>query len=930
MRKKNPLGKRVTVPFKMLIFILTLYLLQGADTSLVKLNGNGYEDVVIAIDPDVPEDEKLIQQITDVISEASTYLYGATEKRFYFKAISILIPKTWKPKSDYERPKLETYKNADIIIEVPNPPGNDIPRTDQFGQCGERGKRIHLTPGIILGEMLNAFGPQGKVLVHEWAHFRWGVFEEYNEDEPFYLSNGKNLPVRCSDAITGTNKVYTCSGGSCPIRNCETDPETGKLDKNCMFIPDKIQTEKASIMFLQGIDSVVEFCTEKNHNRIAPNAQNKMCNQKSTWEVIQDSEDYKNSTPMMAAKPPKPSFSLKQIGERILVLVLDKSRSMAGGNRLNRLNQASQLFLLQIIEKGSWTGMVTFDSSATIQSDLIQIETDAQRNVLISRLPTFASGGTYICSGLRTAFMVIKKKFLTDGSEIILLTDGEDNTINTCFEEVEQSGAIIHTIALGPSAEKSLEKLSEMTGGMKTTATDNIQNNGLIDAFSALSSGNGAITQKSIQLESKGVSLTKEDWMNGTVIFDSTVGNDTLFLVTWTAQQPEMFVRDPSGNIYINFSVEASSKMAYLRIPNTAEVGIWTYSLKSSAQTLTLTVTSRAANPIVPPITVDSKMNKDNSSFPSPMIVYAEVRQGSLPIIGANVIALIESADGTTETLELLDNGAGADSFKNDGVYSRYFTAYKTDGRYSLKVRALGGTNTQRPRSQVNGALYIPGWVENGEIKMNPPKPEISEDKNQEDMQSFSRTASGGSFIVSNIPNPMPDVFPPNQIIDLEAYVEEDRINLTWTAPGDDYDTGRAKEYIIKMSKNILTLRENFDAALQVNTTDLIPNDANSKEVFMFKPKGFIIENGTTIFLAIKAVDKANLTSPISNIAQASLFIPSPEDSFRPAVIVVLSVVGTLAAVVIISSVIVYFLNKKKCHKTKDGIIISVQNKRRL
>lgn len=59
---------------------------------------------------------------------------------------------------------------------------------------------------------------------------------------------------------------------------------------------------------------------------------------------------------------------------------------------------------------------------------------------------------------------VIKKKYPTDGSEIVLLTDGEDNTISACFAEVKQSGAIIHTVALGPSAAKELEELSQMTG----------------------------------------------------------------------------------------------------------------------------------------------------------------------------------------------------------------------------------------------------------------------------------------------------------------------------------------------------------------------------------------------------------------------------------------------------------------------------------
>lgn len=108
--------------------------------------------------------------------------------------------------------------------------------------------------------------------------------------------------------------------------------------------------------------------------------------------------------------------------------------------------------------------MVTFDSAAYVRSELIQIKSGTERDTLTTRLPTAASGGTSICTGLRSAFTVIKKKYSTDGSEIVLLTDGEDNTISACFNEVKQSGAIIHTVALGPSAAQELEELSKMTG----------------------------------------------------------------------------------------------------------------------------------------------------------------------------------------------------------------------------------------------------------------------------------------------------------------------------------------------------------------------------------------------------------------------------------------------------------------------------------
>lgn len=52
-------------------------------------------------------------------------------------------------------------------------------------------------------------------------------------------------------------------------------------------------------------------------------------------------------------------------------------------------------------------------------------------------------------------------------------------------------------------------------------------------------------------------------------------------------------------------------------------------------------------------------MSKDQGKFPSPMAVYAKIHQGSSPILRATVTAIIESVNGKTVNLELLDNGAG-------------------------------------------------------------------------------------------------------------------------------------------------------------------------------------------------------------------------------------------------------------------------------
>ncbi|XP_031231591.1 calcium-activated chloride channel regulator 4A-like [Mastomys coucha] len=904
--------------------LLLLYLLQGSDTSLVRLNENGYEDIIIAIDPAVPEDATIIESIKEMVTKASTHLFEATEKRFFFKNVSILIPESWKDSVEYRRPKQESYKHADIKVAPPTLEGRDEPYTRQFTQCEEKAEYIHFTPDFVLGKKQSEYGDSGKLLVHEWAHLRWGVFDEYNEDHPFYSASSKKIEAtRCSTGITGMNRVHTCQGSTCITRRCRTNSTTKLYEKDCQFFPDKVQSEKASIMFMQSIDSVTQFCKKENHNREAPTLHNEKCNYRSTWEVISNSEDFHNSIPM-EMPPSPPFFSLLRIRERIVCLVLDVSGSMATNDRLNRVNQAVKYFLKQIIENRSWVGMVHFSHQATIKSKLIQINSDIERDKLLQTLPTSANGGTSICAGIKAAFQVFKSGGnQTDGTEIFLLSDGEDSTAKLCIDEVKDSGAVVHFIALGPSAEFAVTNMSILTGGMHISVSDKAQNNGLIDAFGTLASENAAVTHKSLQLESKGAILNDSLWLNDTVVIDSTVGKDTFFLVTWNKQAPDIYLRDPKGTEITNFTMNMDSKMAYLSIPGTAQVGIWTYNLeaKVTSEILTITVTSRAASSSVPPITVNAKVNTDTNIFPSPTIVYAEVLQGYTPIIGARVTATIESNTGKTEELVLLDNGAGADAFKDDGVYSRYFTAYSDNGRYSLKVRADGGTNSARRslRHPSSRSAYIPGWVVDGEIQGNPPRPETTEATHPV-LENFSRTVSGGAFVMSNVPNsPLPDVYPPNRITDLQATLDGEEISLTWTAPGDDYDVGKVQQYIIRTSENITDLKDNFNNSLRVDTTNLIPNEANSKETFAFKIENISEENATYIFIAIESIDKSNLSSGLSNIAQVALFTPQaepiPDERPRSGVsisTIVLSVVGSVVLVCIIVSTTICILKKKQ------------------
>ncbi|XP_058295604.1 calcium-activated chloride channel regulator 2 isoform X2 [Hylobates moloch] len=878
--------RSITGPICDLKFVTLLVVLSSELPFLgagVQLQDNGYNGLLIAINPQVPENQNLISNIKEMITEASFYLFNATKRRVFFRNIKILIPATWKA-NNYSKIKQESYEKANVIVTDWYGAHGDDPYTLQHRGCGKEGKYIHFTPNFLLNDNLTAgYGSRGRVFVHEWAHLRWGVFDEYNNDKPFYINGQNQIKVtRCSSDITG---IFVCEKGPCPQENCIIS----KLFKEgCTFIYNSTQNATASIMFMQSLSSVVEFCNASTHNQEAPNLQNQMCSLRSAWDVITDSSDFHHSFPMNGTElPPPPTFSLVQAGDKVVCLVLDVSSKMAEADRLLQLQQAAEFYLMQIVEIHTFVGIASFDSKGEIRAQLHQINSNDDRKLLVSYLPTTVSAKTEvsICSGLKKGFEVVEKlNGKAYGSVMILVASGDDKLLGNCLPTVFSSGSTIHCIALGSTAAPNLEELSRLTGGLKFFVPDISNSNSMIDAFSRISSGTGDIFQQRIQLESTGENVKPQHQLKNTVTVDNTVGNDTMFLVTWqTSGPPEIMLFDPDGRKYYtnNFITNLTFRTASLWIPGTAKPGHWTYTLNNthhSLQALKVTVTSRASNSAVPPATVEAFVERDSLHFPHPVTIYANVKQGFYPILNATVTAIIEPETGDPVRLRLLDDGAG-------------------------------------------------------NIQMNAPRKSVG--RNEEEQKwGFSRVSSGGSFSVLGVPaGPHPDVFPPCKIIDLEAVKVEEELTLSWTAPGEDFDQGQATSYEIRMSKSLQKIQDDFNNAILVNTSKRNPQQAGIREIFTFSPQ--ISTNGPEhqpngetpeshrIYVAIRAMDRNSLKSAISNIAQASLFIPPNSDPVpaRDYLILkgVLTAMGLIGIICLIIVVTHHTLKRKKRADKKEN-----------
>jgi hypothetical protein len=119
------------------------------------------------------------------------------------------------------------------------------------------------------------------------------------------------------------------------------------------------------------------------------------------------------------------------------------------------------------------------------------------------------------------------------------------------------------------------------------------------------------------------------------------------------------------------------------------------------------------------------------------------------------------------------------------------------------------------------------------------------------------------------------DVTAPAAIADLAAtLVAPDHADLAWSASGDDGSSGQATSYEIRMSSQPITA-QNFDGATLIPNS-LTPRPAGQSEQFMLVG----LTPGSTLYVAIKAVDEASNRSAISNV----LTITTPTtDTIPPA-----------------------------------------------
>ncbi|XP_077544752.1 calcium-activated chloride channel regulator 1-like [Haemaphysalis longicornis] len=904
----------------------------GAASSLqIDTTDGGYKDIKVSIKKGIPYDESVVDNIKALFRSSSEFLHQATNGRVYFKEVTIELPNTWPKRASARALSQSSFEKSDVRVDEPTGPHGDMPFTLQQKPCGQPGDFIQLTPGFLAltqnATARKTLNP-AYVFVHEWAHFRYGVFDEYGRlgDKKYPLTYCHNRMVRlnaCSDRIGFVAR--TPKGEIC------------KMDKKCRFMEDCVVSIRqptgtpveSSVMFMPYIANVSQFCDQnsgpRRHNPLAPNKQNALCQERSTWEVISGNADFKSLPRPDMSKQIKVTFQEEQQKEDLaqrVVLVLDISGSMDSYNRLKFLKEAVTRYIKDIQESSRRLAVVTFSTTAKVLHLLMPVNVNTRQGFLDKIAALRTEGRTCIGCGLQKALELLNTPSeRPEGAIIVLMTDGGENespTIDAMKPEVEKAKVTVNTVALGVSADRKLEELAIATKG-KAYAYQDLQGNLALELETAFVEATTAQVDDIQRPQTLVDDVEKfRNKFEKEFQIDGGVGNGTVVVVK--RNNPDSFgmeawLVDPSGKRCQSCKQTPDSSGTVISIPNPAKVGTWKLHLETNSSKeidVTVQVKSQARSDGGEPIRVTCEVGNILVGKANEAIVYAKVTKGKQVVLNAVVHAEVTgpNVDGKPHksTFRLYDDGRVPDNHADDGTYSGYFTKFIGKGRYSVSahVSNQNGTRLADP-SGGSGSFFSTAMLTlTTEASLDAasayPMDDFiivnttTEDTNSttpgvsQPVDDFQRVASGGSFQVTE--DIVENQVPPGEIRDLTVTDVQPGSNgtllvqLTWTWPGAHLTAGKVSAIKFRASKEYTTLKSSFDNQTEITNANVVfgsldPLPSGTRHVVtvalpaIFATPRSDGESNWSVYIAARVTNSDGLSSDTSNIAVAS-YTPPP------------------------------------------------------
>ncbi|KAJ6641601.1 Calcium-activated chloride channel regulator 2 [Pseudolycoriella hygida] len=838
-----------------------------------------------------------LKKTSNALPSASNFLFNALDGRAYMDSVIVMIPSSWPKNCLPQNATLLTSsgESSDITISERHPIYGDAIWTQQSAGCGENGDQIYAS--------YSAFNRNtaGRELVREWAKYRYGIFDDIGyPNDPIYPMCHETHPLKiigCSDWNIYDNEL--CNGDGDGPKNVTVD-----------------DTARSSIMFDAEKSNIVMFCDEETHNPYAPTKQNQMCNRQSTLDVILKHKDFKTNTPTVASTTivnTTPKIVYKQRLLTRYVLVIDETIDTMVRESWSFLRTAIRKWVVHDLPENTEVGIILANDTASAKIfNISSLNIPRNRDFIASFIPfspsESQSPGCVECA-IKDGLRMLKKRYNENGpaNSVILvvapgmyrLTDvsklaSELNREKTKLVTINYPGVIrrqpLDGLAAAATSSSSYSVFEMKQNSEKTFLTTYFE---LCNVFYDIMVNHyeGSKLNFPIEIHRKELFDIHDDdsssspkkisrQITSTFMLDESMGTPSAFYVyTHNAENPliqSMKLISPSG---VSTAIRSDERLSLKQMSLSSvigEAGTWTYTIdriNGNPQPHFVQVMASAKSATSPVIFARSWTSNKVDSIGA-LILYVEVKRGSLPVSSALVEAIVyrpdqqcNSTSRCHEKFRLLDTGSGdPDVLKGDGIYTRYLNvADKGSGVYKIDIIVTDNGNT---------AYSLPQNFNMNNSKCCGSSINIP---SKQTLSPFQRYLPSLTVFVapSHIHESQRNSV--GRIGDLQAEIlDATRVQLSWTSP--DIGGFNVARYELKYALSVGDIVDNFDTAAILWTHDqplaFSIGDDTSFGMDISKEPDLI---GSNIYIALRAfteLSKDAMPGPVSNFVRVN--IPNP------------------------------------------------------
>jgi hypothetical protein len=457
-----------------------------------------------------------------------------------------------------------------------------------------------------------------------------------------------------------------------------------------------------------------ELCWAGNHDPARHTEQDQCRNGNDCWTqfgiewptVIQVPAGAPAAGPAVA--PAGVGFLTPSVLDRF-VAVIDRSDSMdiETPRRIDVAVTAVKDFI-DLLSNGTDFGLASFsssdgspdppgvDSSKDFPSEagLRSLSSAADRSAAKTAadgLSTRTGGLTRIGAGLLEARDMLLEAggTVTLNTSALLLTDGINNRptgsaeadLDAALTTLSDAGIPVFVTCIGAGRDSvQCSNIADRTAGR---FVDSVETDSLYDAFVEFAA---QAEGKEISCAKTGVPIVQDELSMAIPALVEVGATEARFIVSWTKASSDLdlrLFRPDSSQVPTSSKIQGSQGESYLIA--SPEAGTWTMRVFGASVSEPEKFSVRA---IVEhqELSAAAGLAKSTVEWPNGFHLSVNPAMG-LSIADCTNSVLVERPDGTTETVELMDDGTGVDTDAHDGLYQaeyRNFTA--GDGIYTFTV----------------------------------------------------------------------------------------------------------------------------------------------------------------------------------------------------------------------------------------------------